>query len=170
VPHGNDRDDHAERAHVFRLAHHMVAQLVDLRIVTRRGIRVVLTELGGTIAALADLSAGFDDDELDLVNTDALSLLSVCVEDPEMAPDEARDHLLAWTRARPDTEAAAKLCEAMLDDDDSALWALVLQALGMLDPSVAVPAARRLRSHRDLGPLATDWLHRHSSPARPDDG
>ncbi|HWD64442.1 MAG TPA: hypothetical protein VG405_04660 [Solirubrobacteraceae bacterium] len=165
---GYDPDDQAERAHVVRLAHAMVAQLVDLGAVTRRGDRVVLTELGGTIAAMVSLSAEFDDDdELDLVDTDALSLLSVCVEDPEMTPGETRDHLLAWTQARPDAAAAAELCEAMLEDDDPALWALGLDALGMLDPAVAVPAVRGLRSHADPGPLVTDWLRRRSKPDPP---
>ena len=68
-----------------------------------------------------------------------------------MTPDEARDHLLAWTRARSDREAAAELSEAMIDDADPALWALGLEALAMLNPAVAVPAVRRLRSHNELG-------------------
>lgn len=164
---GYDPDDHAERAHVVRLAHAMVAQLVDLGVVIHRGDRVVLTELGGAIAVMADLSAEFDDDEVDLVDTDALSLLSVCVEDDQMTPDETRDHLLAWTQAHPDTAAAAELSQAMLEDDDPALWALGLDALAMLDPAAAVPAVRHLRSHRDLGPLATEWLHHHGKPDAP---
>lgn len=164
---GYDPDDHAERAHVVRLSHAIVAQLADLGVVTRRGDRVVLTELGATIAAMVDLAGEFDDDELDLVDTDALSLLSVCVEDDQMTPEEARDHLLAWTQARPDAAAAAELSEAMLEDDDPALWVLGLDALAMLDPAVAVHAVRRLSSHDDLGPLATDWLRRHSKPGPP---
>lgn len=119
------------------------------------------------VTQLADLSAEFDDDEVDLVDTDALSLLSVCVEDDQMTPDETRDHLLAWTQARPDTAAAAELSQAMLEDDDPALWALGLDALAMLDPAVAVPAVGRLGSHRDLGPLATGWLRHHGKPGAP---
>lgn len=164
-----ERDDQAERAHVVWLAHAMVVYLADLGVVIRKGNQVVLTEFGTILAAMADLSAEFEDDELDLVDTDALSLLSVCVENAQMTPDEVRDHLLAWTRARPDGEAAAELSEAMLDDDDPALWAVGLEALGMLDPAVAAPAARRLASHGDLGHFVSDWLRRASSSARPDD-
>lgn len=91
----------------------------------------------------------------------------MCVEDDQMTPDETRVHLLAWTQARPDTAAAAELSQAMLEDDDPALWALGLDALAMLDPAAAVPAVRRLRSHRDLGPLATEWLHHHGKPDAP---
>jgi len=42
-----------------------------------------------------------DDDDLDLVDTDAQSLLLVCVE--EMEPADARDHLSAWCAACPAT-------------------------------------------------------------------
>lgn len=116
---GYDRDDDGERAHVVRLVQAMVAQLADLGVVARKGNRVVMTELGSAMIAMADLPAAFeDDDELDLVDTDALSLLGVCVE-AELTPDEVRDHLVAWTRARRDAEAAAELCETMRDDHPS---------------------------------------------------
>jgi len=157
-------DEHAEHAHVVRLARAMVAQLADLGIVTPSGDQVVLSPLGAAIAAFADLSAESEGDELDLIDTDAQSLLSVCLE--EMQPEEAHGHLLAWTQARPGREAAAELCCAMLDDDDPELWALGLEALAMLDPAVVVPAVRGLRSRPGLDPLIADWLGRHGTSAR----
>lgn len=162
---GYEPDDDAERAHVVGLARAMVAQLTELGALTRGGDQVQLSELGKTIAFMADLSAEFDDGELDLVDTDASSLLLVCVEEEEMGPDETTAHLRAWTQARPAEEAAAELCEAILDDDDPQVWGLGLEALGMLDAAVAVPAVRSLSSHPDLGHLAADWLSGHGRPS-----
>jgi hypothetical protein len=116
---------------------------------------------------MADMSAEFEGDEVDLVDTDALSRLMMCVEDEEMTSAEARAHLEAWARARPGAEAAAELAEAMLDDDDPELWALGLEAMGRLDPAVAVPVVSHLRSPAQLGPLAAACLRGHGGPARP---
>lgn len=166
VAYGFEPDDQAERAHFVRLIGAMVAQLVDVGMVTQAEDCVVLTDLGRLVAVMADISGELDDDEVDLVDTDALSLLMVCVEDEKMTPEEARAHLEAWLQGRPDQEAAAELCEAMLDDDDPRLWALGLEALGRLDPAVAIPAVARLCSHGELGMLAADWLTRHPGRAR----
>lgn len=153
-------DDQAERAHLVRLIRAIVAQLAYMGMVTQAGDRVVLTDLGRIIAVMADISGGLDDDEVDLIDTDALSLLMVCVEDEKMTSEEARAHVEAWVQGRPDQEAAAELCEAMLEDDDPRLWALGLEAIGRLDPAVAVPTVARLCSHAELGALAADWLTR----------
>ncbi len=161
---GYEPDDDAERRHVVQLVRAMVTQLADIGIVTRGHDNVVLTELGGTLAVAAAMSADDDLDDLDLVDTDAQSLLLVCAE--EMEPAEASAHLLAWCQARPGQEAADELCEAMLDDEDPDMWHLGLEALAMIDPAVAEPAVRRLRSHSGLRPLATEWL-RHRRPPTP---
>lgn len=156
-------DDEAERTHVVHLAHAMVAQLVDLGIVVRDTDQVQLTGLGGALATIAAFSSEDDDGELDLVDTDAESLLLCCLE---MQPDEARAELLAWTQARPAQDAAQELCEAMFDDDDPGLWRLGLEALSMLDSAVARPAARQLQALPRLGPMATEWLRQGSSNRR----
>jgi hypothetical protein len=159
---GYEPDDDAERRQVVQLVRAMVTQLADIGIITHRHDEVVLTELGGTLAVAAAMSADDDLDELDLVDTDAQSLLVVCAE--EMEPAEASAHLLAWCQARPAHEAADELCEAMLDDADPDMWHLALEALAMIDPAVGERAVRRLRSHSGLRPLATEWLRHHGRP------
>jgi len=161
---GYELDNSDERRHVVQLVSGMVTELADLGIVTRTPDQVVLTALGGLVASVAALSTDGDMDELDLVDTDAGSLLLVCID--EMEPAEARTHLLAWCQARPAVEAADELCDAMLDLEEPEVWGLGLEALAMLDPAVAEPAVRRLRSHSGLRPLATDWLRRYGG-ARP---
>ena len=160
---GYRRDDKAERSHVVRLAHAMVAQLIDLGIVVRDQQQVELTGLGGALAAIAALSSDDEDGELDLIDTDAESLLLCCLELP---PDETRAELLAWTQARAADDAAQELCEAMLDDDNPDLWRLGLEALSALDPAVARTAARQLQAQPRLGRLATEWLHQGSTTRR----
>jgi hypothetical protein len=162
---GYEPDDDAERQHVVQLVSAMMTQLADIGIVTRRHDDVVLTVLGSTLAVAAAMSADDDLGDLDLVDTDAQSLLLVCVED--MEPAEARAHLLAWCQARPADEAADEVCDAMLDDEDPDVWRLGLEALAMIDPAVAEPAVRRLQSHSGLRPLATKWLRRHGRPPSP---
>ena len=161
---GDHRAERTEHAHVVRLVRAMVAELADLGIVTPSGDPVVLSPLGAALATIADLGSESEDDELDLIDIDAESLLAACLE--ELQPDEAHGCLLAWTQARPGRDAAAELCEAMLDDDDPELWALGLEALAMLDPAVAVPAVRGLGSRPGLGHLTADWLRRHGATAR----
>lgn len=161
---GYRHDDKAERSHVVRLAHAMVAQLLDLGIVVRDQEQFELTGLGGALAAIAAFSSDDDDGEVDLVDTDAESLLLCCLE---MQPDEARAELLAWTQARPADDAAQELCEAMLDDDNPDLWRLGLEALAALDPAVARTAARQLQAQPRLGRLATQWLRQGSTTRRP---
>lgn len=165
---GYDTDDDAERRHVVRLVSAMVTQLADIGVVTRRHDEVALTGLGSVLAVVGAMSDG-DDHDLDLVDTDAQSLLLVCLEEMDLA--EARGHLLAWYQARPAEEAAAELCEAMLHDEDPDVWRLGLEALAMIDPAVAGPAVRRLRSHSGLGSLAAEWLRRHGeAPLLPTPG
>lgn len=159
---GYDPDDSTERRHVARLIRSMVAQLTDIGAIERRHDQVGLTALGTALAGIVALSIDDEPDDLDLVDTDAQSLLLVCLEEMEGA--EATDHLLAWCQGRPGDEAAAELCAAMLDDDDPDVWGLGLEALGMVDRAAAEPAVRRLRSHPGLRPLADEWLSRHSSP------
>lgn len=159
---GYEPDDDVERRHVVRLVGAMVTQLADLGVVDRHGDDVVLSKLGNVLATMWMLSVDDDLDgdnlsEDDLVETDAASLLLVCVEE-EMDPPEATRLLAAWCQARPAGEAADELCEAILDDDDPEVWHLGLDALGMLDPAVAKAALRRLRSHPDLGSLAAQRL------------
>ncbi|CAN5286767.1 hypothetical protein BH18ACT4_BH18ACT4_04520 [soil metagenome] len=158
-------DDDTEHAHVVGLVGAMVDQLADAGILVRHDDEVVLTELGGALSAIVASTSDDEEDVLDLVDTDAQSLLLVCVE--EMEPADARAHLLAWCAARPAEEAAAELCEAMLDDDDRDVWDLGFEALALIDRAVAEPAVRRLRSHPGLRPLATAWLRRHCPAARP---
>ncbi len=160
---GYDRDDGAERRRVVGLTGHMVAQLADVGAVARRRDDVVLTGLGSTLATVAAVTSGDgESDELDLVDTDAQSLLLVCVD--EMEPAEATGHLLAWCQVRSADEAADELCEAMLDDDDPDVWRLGLEALAMIDPAVAEPAIRRLRPRPGLRPLVTEWRRRNGTP------
>lgn len=105
---GYEPDDDTERRHVVRLMRAMVSQLGAVGAVARRDDEVALTGLGSALAIVAAISTDDDLDDLDLVDTDAQSLLLVCVE--EMEPAEARDHLRAWCRARSADEAAAELC------------------------------------------------------------
>ena len=156
---GYETDDDTERVHVVRLLRAMVDQFVDTGVMARHDDEVVLTGLGGALAAIVAFTSDDDEDELDLVDTDAQSLLLVCVE--EMEPADARAHLLAWCAARPAGEAAAELGAAMLDDDDPDVWGLGFEALDMIDRAAAEPAVRRLRSHPGLRPLCTGWLRRH---------
>jgi len=157
---GFDVDDAAEHRHVIQLAGAMVAMLTDIGMVTRDGDDVVLTGLGSILATAAAVMASDDEvDELDLVDTDAQSLLLVCAD--EMEPADASGRLLAWCQARPADEAAEELCEAMLDEDDPGVWRLGLEALGMLEPMVAEPAIRRLRSHPGLRSVVAEWQRRH---------
>jgi hypothetical protein len=162
---GYEPDDDTERAHVVGLLRAMVDQFADCGVVDRHDDEVVLTGLGRALAAIVDLTSDDDEDDLDLVDTDAQSLLLVCVE--EMDTADARDHLRAWCAARPGDEAAAELCEALVDDDDPDVWNLGFEALGMIDRAVAEPAVRRLRSHPGLRPLATAWLHGHGPAPSP---
>jgi len=146
---GFDLDDDAEHRRVIQLVGVMVAQLTDIGIVKQDHDDVVLTGLGGILATAAAMTESDDElDELDLVDTDAQSLLLVCADETE--PAEASGHLLAWCQARPADEAAEELCEAMLDEDDPGVWGLGLEALEMLEPVVAEPAIRRLRAHPGL--------------------
>ena len=150
--------DNKERRHVVTLVGGLLNQLADIGVMAQEDDEVVLTGLGAllvSVAPLADLG-GLDEDELDLVGTDAQSLLLVCAE--EMEPAEAAGHLLAWCRDRPADEAAVELCEAMLEDDDPLVWALGFEALGMIDPAVADAAVRELRSHDRLRSPADGWL------------
>jgi hypothetical protein len=162
---GYEPDDDAERAHVVGLLRAMLDQFADCGVVDRHDDQVVLTDLGGALAAIVALTSDDDEDDLDLVDTDAQSLLMVCVE--EMDPANARDHLLVWCAARPGDEAAAELCEAIVDDDDPDVWDLGFEALGMIDPAVAEPAVRRLRSHPRVRPLPTEWLRGHGPAPSP---
>lgn len=153
--------DDSDRGHVIRLVRAMVAQLADIGAVDLDGDQVVLTALGSLLAVMA---SDDDSDDLDLVDTDAQSLLLVCVEDMEAA--EATEALRAWCSARAADEAADELGEAMLDDDDPDLWLLGLEALTMLDPQAATPVVKWLQAHPGLEPLATAWLRRPD--ARPE--
>lgn len=159
---GYEPDDDAERGHVVKLARSMLSQLAELGVVEVSDDDVVLTPLGGPLVTLLLLALGDDPfdpdnpDNLDLVDTDALSLLLVCSE--ETGRGEARDRLQDWCQARPSDEAADELCQALLEDDDPEVRALGFEALAMLDPAVAEPAVRRLRSHPGLKPFATAWL------------
>jgi len=168
VGYGFDMDDDAERRHVIQLVEAMVAQLTDIGMVTCDD-DVVLTGLGSILATAAAAMASDDElDELDLVDTDAQSLLLVCADETE--PADASDHLLAWCRARPADEAADELCQAMLDEEDHGVWRLGLEALGMLEPAVAESAIRRLRSHPGLRAEIAEWQRRHGrarSPGKP---
>jgi hypothetical protein len=162
---GYQLGDDKERRHVVTLVGGLVGQLADVGVMAREDDEAVLTGLGvllASVASLADLGE-LDDDELDLVDTDAQSLLLVCAE--EMEPAEASEHLLAWCRARPGGEAADELCEAMLDDDNPRVWGLGFEALGMIDPAVAGAAVRELRSDNRLRPRADAWLR--SRPPMP---
>ena len=155
---GYERGDERERGSVVRLVRAMVAQLAQIGILAREEDHVVITNLGNTMAAVAGLSADDDIEGLDLIDTDAESLLLVCVE--EMDPEEAAGHLLEWCQARPAEEAAAELCAAMLDAEDTEVWDLGFEALAMVDPAVAEREVRRLRSHPVLRALADQWLRR----------
>ncbi len=166
---GYDLDDDAERRHVVQLVTAMVTQLADTGIVARHDPDVVLTGLGSTLATAAAVMSSDDLDELDLVDTDAQSMLLVCADEMESA--EASDHLLAWCQARSAEEAADELCEAMLDDDDDDhdpdVWRLGLEALAMIDPAVAEPAIRRLRSRPGLRSLIAESERRHGRARSP---
>ncbi len=175
VQYGYEPDDAGERAHVARLVSGMVGELVDLGIAhagdgagggdhagDHAGDQeVALTPLGTTLAAVLALSLDDEDDEddLDLVDTDAQSLLLVCAD--EMGREEARVHLLAWCADRPGDEAAEELCDAMLDDDEPKVWDLGFEALSLIDPALARPAVRELRSDPRLRGRADAWLRRH---------
>ncbi len=158
---GYEPDDDAERAHVAGLVRAMIDQFCDCGVVVRHDDEVVLTGLGDALAAVVAFSADDDEDDLDLVDTDAESLLAVCIE---MEPSEASAHLFAWCAGRAGDEAAGELCEAILDDDDPDFWDLGFEALGMIDRAAAEPAVRRLRSRPGLRPRATAWL-RGAGPA-----
>ena len=151
---GYEPDDAAERSHVVALVRAMMDQFSDCGVVVRHDDEVVLTGLGDALAAMVAFSAD-DEEDLDLVDTDAQSLLLAC---GEMEPSEASAHLFAWCAGRPGDEAADELCEAILDDDDPDVWDLGFEALGMIDPAAAEPAVRRLRSRPGLRQRATAWL------------
>ena len=126
---------------------------------------VLLTGLGGALAAMVAFTTVDDEeDDLDLVDTDAQSLLLVCVE---MEPAEASAHLFAWCAGCAGDVAADELCEAILDDDDPDVWDLGFEALGMIDRAAAEPAVLRLRSRPDLRPRATAWLRSHGPAPDP---
>ncbi|MCA1675222.1 MAG: hypothetical protein LC799_24530 [Actinobacteria bacterium] len=152
---GYEPDDTTERSHVVGLVGAMIDQFADCGLIARRDDEVVLTGLGGALAAMVAFSDDDDEDDVDLVDTDAQSLLLVCVE---MEPSEASAHLFAWCVGRPGDEAADELCEAILDDDDPDVWDLGFEALGMIDRAAAEPAVRRLRSRPGLRQRATAWL------------
>ncbi len=152
---GYEPDDATERSHVVGLVRAMMDQFSDCGFIARHDDEVVLTGLGGALAAMVAFSGDDDEDDLDLVDTDAESLLAVCME---MEPSEASAHLLAWCADRPSDEAADELCEAILDDDDPDFWDLGFEALGMIDRDAAEPAVRRLRSRPGLRQRATAWL------------
>lgn len=160
---GYEPDDAPERSHVVALVRAMIDQLSDCGVVVRHDDEVVLTGLGDALAAMVAFSDDGEDD-LDLVDTDAQSLLLVCVE---MEPSEASAHLFAWCAGRPGDEAADELCEAILDDDDPDVWDLGFEALGMIDRAAAEPAVRRLRSRPGLRQRATAWLRAQAPNAPP---
>lgn len=155
---GYEPDDDTERSHVVGLVRTMMEQFSDCGVVVGHDDEVVLTNLGGALAAMVAFSADEDEDDLDLVDTDAQSLLLVCVE---MEPAEASAHLFAWCAGRAGDVAADELCEAILDDDDPDVWDVGFEALGMIDRAAAESAVRRLRSRPDLRPRATAWLRNH---------
>lgn len=155
---GYDPDDDAERAHVVRLVLTMVAQLADVGIMERHGDTVELTGPGSTMAAVTAVFSEGGDGGIDLADADAESVLLSC---SELSPEETRAGLAAWVQARPAKTAAEELCAAILDDPD--LLGPGLEALSMLDPSVARPAARRLQSHPGYRPIVSEWL-RDSAP------
>ncbi len=161
---GYEPDDATERSHVAGLVRAMIDQFCDCGVVVRHDDEVVLTGLGGALAAVVAFSAADDEDDLDLVDTDAQSLLLVCVE---MEPSEASAHLFAWCAGRAGDEAADELCEAILDDDDPDVWDLGFEALCMIDRDVAEPAVRRMRSRPGLRPRATAWLRNHGPAPKP---
>ncbi|MDQ6724834.1 MAG: hypothetical protein M3066_01460 [Actinomycetota bacterium] len=161
---GYEPDDATERSHVVGLVRAMIEQFCDCGVVVRHHDEVVLTGLGDALAAMVAFSADDDEDDLDLIDTDAESLLAVCME---MEPSEASAHLLAWCSGRPGDEAADELCEAILDDDDPDFWDLGFEALGMIDRAAAEPAVRRLRSRPGLRPRATAWLRNHDPAPSP---
>ncbi len=161
---GYEPDDATERSHVVGLVRAMIDQFSDCGVMVRHHDEVVLTGLGGALAAMVAFSGDDDEDDLDLVDTDAESLLAVCME---MEPSEASAHLLAWCADRPSDEAADELCEAILDDDDPDFWDLGFEALGMIDRDVAEPAVRRMRSRPGLRPRATAWLRNHGPTPKP---
>ena len=145
----------------------MVGELADIGVAASHDDEVELTELGTTLAALIALSddqGDEEEDELDLVDTDAQSLLLVCVE--EMALPEARAHVLAWCEARPADEAADELSDAILDEDDPEVRDLGFEALTMIDRAEAERAVKELRSDSRLRARATAWLRR--PPPGPD--
>lgn len=152
---GYEPDDATERSHVVALVGAMIDQFSDCGVVIRHDDVVVLTGLGDTLASMAAFTDDDDEDDLDLVDTDAQSLLLVCVE---MEPFEATAHLRAWCATRPGDEAADELAEAILDEDDPDVWDLGFEALGMIDQAAAEAAVRRLRSRPGLRPRATAWL------------
>ena len=159
---GYEPDDEAERAHVVRLVRAMESQLSDADVMGVVDDEVTLTELGSALAVIVSL-AGPDDADLDLVDTDAHSLLLVCAE--EMEPADARASLLAWCQARPACDAVDELCEAIVDDDDPDVWDLGFEALETVDRAVAEPAVSGLRSHPGLRPRADAGLQgRRSTP------
>jgi hypothetical protein len=159
---GYEPDDATERSHVVALVRAMVDQFSDCGVLVRHDDEVVLTGLGDALAAMVAFSGG-DEDDLDLVDTDAQSLLLAC---GGMEPSEASAHLFAWCAVRPGDEAADELCEAILDDDDPDVWDLGFEALGMIDRAAAEPAVRQLRSRPGLGQRATAWL-RAQAPTPP---
>lgn len=162
---GYEPDDATERSHVVGLVRAMTEQFSDCGVMARHDDEVVLTGLGGALAAMVAFSDDHDEDDLDLVDTDAQSLLLVCVE---MEPAEASSHLSAWCAGRPGDEAADELSEAILDDDDPDVWDLAFEALGMIDRAAAEPAVLRLRSRPGLRARAAAWLRGHGdAPNRP---
>ncbi len=161
---GYEPDDATERSHVVALVRAMMDQFSDCGLVVRHDDEVVLTGLGDALAAMVAFSGDDGEDDLDLVDTDAQSLLLVCVE---MEPSEASAHLFAWCAGRPGDEAADELCEAILDDDDPEVWDLGFEALGMIDRAAAEPAVRRLRSRPGLRPRARAWLRAHGQAPNP---
>ncbi len=154
---GYRKDNERERHRVDVVIEGLVAQLADAGVVARDGDEITLTPLGGVLAGLVDVIAGLgdeDEDDLDLVEEDALSLLEVC---GELGEDEAFEQLARWCQARRPEEAADELCRAVLELPEPALAAMALEAFSMLAPA-GEPAVRRLREHPRLRPLASVWL------------
>lgn len=158
---GFEPDDEAERRSVRRLMTSAVAQLAHAGVVTFEDGRAGLSRLGQVLALLIDMASddGLEDGDLDPADIDAESMLLMC-EEEELEGDELRANLGAWCESRSADEAADELIEAMRDIDEPYIWALGFEALSLLDPGIAVPKVRQLRSDRRLAALAEGWLDR----------
>lgn len=151
---GIDRDDSRERAHLAKLLDAMFEELADLGLVTRERDRLAITELGAPLGAAFGLSLDDDGEIDDLVDEDALTLVSACAE---MDVDLAWDAVAAWREARPDEEAADELAQAVEEaSDDAGACAVAVVALLSLGDA-AHPARHRLLGG-SLPPILHDAL------------